>query len=244
MEAVERSSRPRFICLAHSPSAQGVFWLLEELQVDYDIKKFERPLDKLVVGLKDTHIQGHSPQLILQDGRVITQMSTCMLYLLLTYDTDEQFHKTDPEYRLREDYLVSLAIADVMARVGTKHLFLILGAQGPFLLRPLINLLGYGLNRAFLDPEVENQLHVMEMELEGRDWFMGGDVPSRADIALKVSTDLIFHPKLAMVEKWPRVKAWRERCEARIAWKRSIEKGDGYNLDWLARLRESRRSWW
>ncbi|KAH6950162.1 hypothetical protein DER45DRAFT_649780 [Fusarium avenaceum] len=201
MEAFEQPSKPLFICLAHSPSAQGVFWLLEELEVDYDIKKFERPLDKLAEGLKETHVQGHSPQLILPDGRVITQMSTCMLYLLLTYDADERFHKTGPEYRLREDYLVSLAIADVIARVGIKHLFLILGVQGPFLLRPLINMLGYGLNKAFLNPEVENQLHVMEMELEGREWFMGGNVPSRADIALKVSTDLIFHPKLADVEK-------------------------------------------
>ncbi|KAM0194680.1 hypothetical protein ACHAPI_006976 [Fusarium lateritium] len=244
METTNLSSKPKFICLAHSPSAQGVFWLLEELEVDYDIKKVERPLDKVAEGLKETHIQGHSPQLVLPDGRVITQMSSCMLYLMLNYDKDERFHKTDPEYRLREDYLVSLAISDVMARVGIKHLFLVVGAQSPFFLRPVVNLLGYGLNKAFLDPEVENQLHLMEMELENRDWFMGGDVPSRADIALKVSTDLIFHPKLADVEKWPRVKAWRERCEARPAWKRSIEKGDGYQLDWLARRRESQKSWW
>lgn len=217
-------------------------WLLEELDIDYNIKKFDRPLDKRPVGLKETHIQGHAPQLILPDGRVITQMSACMLYLLLTYDTEQRFHKTDAEYRIREDYLVSLAIADIISRVGTKHLFMVLGVQTPFFMRPFARMLGYGLNKMFLDDEVNNAFHVVEMELEGREWLMGGDMPSRADFAIKVALDLAVHPKLVDLAKWPRMKAWRERCESRPAWLRSLDNGLGYEIDWVGRVKKGQQS--
>jgi glutathione S-transferase len=167
-----------------------------------------------------------------------------MLYLLLTYDTKQVFHKTDSEYRIREDYLVSLATADLIARLGIKHLFMVLGAVTPFFISPLIKLLGYGLNKLFLDEDVSNALHVMEMELEGRDWMMGGDAPSRADMALKMALDMAVQPNFVEIDKWPRVKAWLERCEARPAWKRSLEKGIGYQLDWNARARESQHFGW
>ncbi|KAM0376467.1 hypothetical protein HYE67_002253 [Fusarium culmorum] len=242
MDKTKQSSKPRLIYLAHSPSTQAVLWLLEELEIEYDITIFDRPLDKKAVGLGETHVQAHAPQLILPDGQVITQMSTCMLYLILTYDTEQTFHKTNVEYRVREDYLVNLATADLVARLGTKHLFMVLGAVTPFFISPAIKLLGYVLNKAFLDEDVNNALHVVEMELEGREWIMGGNAPSRADMALKIAFDMAVQPNLVEIDKWPRVKAWLERCEARPAWKRSLDKGIGYQLDWNARLRESKKS--
>lgn len=165
-----------------------------------------------------------------------------MLYLVLTYDTEQAFHKTDVEYKVREDYLVSLATADLVARLGTKHLFMVLGAVTPFFISPAIRLLGYVLNKAFLDEDVNNALHVVEMELDGREWVMGGNAPSRADMALKIALDMAVQPKLIEIDKWPRVKAWLERCEARPAWKRSLDKGIGYQLDWNVRVRERQKS--
>ncbi|CEI62535.1 hypothetical protein FVEN_g5077 [Fusarium venenatum] len=241
MDGTNQLSKPRLIYLAHSPSTQAVLWLLEELGIEYDITKFDRPLDKRAAGLSQTHVQGHAPQLILPDGQVITQMSACMLYLLLTYDTKQTFHKTDVGYRVREDYLVSLATTDLVARLGTKHLFMVLGSVTPFFISPVIKLLGYGLNKAFLDEDVHNALQVVEMELEGREWIMGGSAPSRADMALKIALDMAVQPNLVEIDKWPRVKAWLKRCEARPAWKRSIDKGIGYQLDWNSRLQESQK---
>ena len=30
--------------------------------------------------------------------------------------------------------------------------------------------------------------------------------------------------------QYPALKAWRERCQAREAWKRALDKGNGYDL--------------
>ncbi|RGP61669.1 glutathione s-transferase [Fusarium longipes] len=242
MDETQQPLKPRLIYLSHSPSTQAVLWLLEELGIDYDITLIDRPLKARAVGLKDTHVQGHAPQLILPDGRIITQMSACMLHLILTYDTKQAFHKTDVEYRVREDYLVSLATADLIARLGVKHLFMVLGGIMPFPISPLFKTIGYGLDKIYLDEDVNNALHVVEIELQGRDWVMGGDAPSRADMALKIALDMAVHPKLIEMDKWPRVKAWYDRCEARPAWKRSLNKGIGYQLDWKARVPKS-SSW-
>ncbi|CAG7555223.1 unnamed protein product [Fusarium equiseti] len=231
MTETEKSTKPRLIYLAHSPNTQGVLWLLEELNVDYDITKFDRPVVERQLGMKETHIQGHAPQLILPDGQVITQMSACMLYLTETYSTPQSD-------RVREDYLISLAVGDIIARVGIKFLFYVLPTQVPFPLSLLVRLLGWGLNKGWLNEEVDNALQVVENELEGREYLMGSEL-SRADIAIKIAVDLAVHPKIVDLEKFPRVKDWYERCEARPAWKRSLEVGIGYQLDWVARYQET-----
>ena len=72
---------------------------------------------------------------------------------------------------------------------------------------------------------------VLEAELAGRNWFMGGDAPSRADFVLRFFVDLGVHPKYVTLERYPKITEWRARCDAREAWKKSLEKGNGYDLD-------------
>ncbi|SPO01728.1 uncharacterized protein DNG_04401 [Cephalotrichum gorgonifer] len=72
--------------MANSAS-QPVLWLLEELSIDYDIRKYERADGPAPAELKDTHPQGKSPQLLTSDGSVITQLSAILLYFVQTYDT-------------------------------------------------------------------------------------------------------------------------------------------------------------
>lgn len=160
-----------------------------------------------------------------------------MLYLVETYSKS-------PDNRLREDYLISLAVGDIIARLGIKHLFYVLPTQVPFFLSPVVKALGWGLNKGWLNEEVDNALQVVEDELEGREWLMGSEF-SRADIAVKVAVDLAVHPGMVELERFPRLKEWYERCEARPAWKRSLEVGIGYQLDWAVRYRgsQSGSSW-
>ena len=154
-----------------------------------------------------------------------------MLYLAQTYSTV-------PDDRLREEYLISLAVSDIIARMSIKYLFYVLPTQVPFPLSSVVRLLGWGLNKGWLNEEVDNALQVVEDELEGQHYLMGSEL-SRADIAIKMGVDLAVHPNMVDLNKFPRLKAWYERCETRPAWKRSLEVGIGYQLDWAVRYGES-----
>lgn len=90
---------------------------------------------------------------------------------------------------MREASLLSLGISDIIPQEGKKLLFLVLGLKMPFFIRPFVNFLGKTLNDLVFDKDLRNSFHVMEAELEGREWFMGGDAPSRVDMTLKVATD-------------------------------------------------------
>ena len=95
-------------------SSQSVLWCLEELGVDYDIQLFDRPADKFPEGLEEMHLQGKSPQLVLASGQILTQAPAILLYLLRTYDTSHRFHNPATDDIVREEYLVSLCVADVL----------------------------------------------------------------------------------------------------------------------------------
>ena len=64
-----------------------------------------------------------------------------------------------------------------------------------------------------------------------KEWLMGGDAPSRADFVLHFFVGLAVQPGYVDLNRYPRVKAWMVRCEAREAWKRALEKGNGYDLN-------------
>jgi glutathione S-transferase len=54
---------------------------------------------------------------------------------------------------------------------------------------------------------------------------------------LKFFVDLGVAPGFVRLERYGKVKAWWERCEGREGWKRALEKGNGYDLDFLGK-------WW
>ena len=211
-------------------------WALEELSVDYDIRKFPRPDGLAPPELKDTHPQGKSPQLILADGRVITQSTAILLYLFRTYDTAHRFHHPGVDDPVREDQLIGIGHTDLESRVvSTRLTFDALVIKSPFFVRPIMKAVRDTISRTVLDPEIVAILGVLESELDGREWFMGGDGPTRPDFSLRFAVDLVVKLRYNNLKDYPRLTAWFDRCEAREAWKRSLEKGNGYDLDFTSK---------
>ncbi|KAK2593564.1 hypothetical protein QQS21_008739 [Conoideocrella luteorostrata] len=225
----DNNLKPTLIHLENSCS-QSVLWLLEELKVDYAIRKFARPSGQAPPELKDTHPQGKSPQLILPDGRVITQLSAILLYILSTYDSENRFHSVDHD-PVREEQLVCIGACDLSSKLGSKFMFDGLTALSPFFIRPILSLVRNKINTLVLDPDVEAAMGVLENEIKGRQWFMGGDEPSRADFVLHFNVDLAVQPNYVKLEKYPALQEWMARCNAREAWKTSLKVGNGYDLD-------------
>ena len=125
-----------------------------------------------------------------------------------------------------------MGVTDLSSKLGAKFMFAGTAARSPFFIRPILNKVRDAISQLALDPEIEDCIKFVEKELEGREWLMGGDAPSRPDFVLHYSVGMAIQSKYVDPKKYPNVAAWMDRCEARDAWKRSLEKGNGYNIDY------------
>lgn len=71
----------------------------------------------------------------------------------------------------------------------------------------------------------------LENELGEKDWF-NGDRLGRCDVMLSWPLDTIAQRRWVDFQKdYPKLGAWRKRIEDREAWKRGLERGNGYDLN-------------
>jgi len=210
--------------------SQRIIWLLEELAIPYQLRLYTRQTTGADQGrappeLTNIHPLGKSPILVTSDGRTITESSTIALYLIKTYDTAGKFQSGD---WVREDSLCSFAGAS-MGPIGMLKLMLDIAVeQTPYLARPLVRLITGGVDKAFSGPEMRKSCEYLESELKD-DYFTGNE-PGRADFALSWPFDMMEQRKWIDVSEFPKLMAWRKRCQERPAWKRGLEKGNGYDL--------------
>ena len=81
-----------------------------------------------------------------------------------------------------------------------------------------------------IDAEFKKALAYLEEELGDEDWFNGNEF-GRSDIMLSFPMEQIIQKKWVNMEKdYPRMGAWRNRILERAAWKRGLEKGNGFDL--------------
>jgi len=74
-------------------------------------------------------------------------------------------------------------------------------------------------------------MEFLEGELGDNEWFNGKEF-GRVDIMLNFPIDYIYMRKWVESPEtnYPKLSAWRQRVWERPAWKRGIEKGNGYDL--------------
>jgi glutathione S-transferase len=221
--------------LSQNSQSQRILWLLEELEIPYNVSLHTRlKTARAPPELAETHPLGKAPQLVTADGRLIAESSAIAAYLITTYDTAKKFQGDGAAGGsndwIRDESLTSFAGA-TMGPVDTMKIFFDAATmQTPFLIRPLVRLVTGAVDRMFTAPELKAMLAYLEAQLGGQDYFMGNE-PGRADFMLSFPMDMAADN--GWVENWatyPGLRAWRDRCRARDAWKRGLEKGNGYNM--------------
>jgi len=96
------------LTIHHLHIGRSIFtvWLLEELQLDYQVKEYFRDPVTLRAGddLKVIHPLGKSP-VIEEDGLVLSESGAITQYLLEKYDTNKQFLPTHADGKQWAHYL-------------------------------------------------------------------------------------------------------------------------------------------
>lgn len=87
-----------------------------------------------------------------------------------------------------------------------------------------------GIQNFYTGPEFKKTMSYLVDQLGEEMWFNGKE-PGRSDVMLSWPLDTMAHRKWVNLEKdYPRLAAWRARIQERPAWKRGLEKGNGYDL--------------
>ncbi len=193
--------------------SQRVLWLLEELAVPYEIKRYQRdPQTNLAPPeLKQVHPLGKSP--VITDGnQTVIESGAIIDYLIRHYGKGRlQPGVETPEYDQYQQWLQY--------------------AEGSAMLPLMLNLYVGRLGEAGaplkprIDSEIANHLGYINGSLAGRQFLVGNDL-SGADILMSFVGEVggVF----GLRASYPNLDAWTKRLHERPAYKKALEKGGTY----------------
>jgi len=207
--------------------SQRVLWLLEELGVPYEVKRYERDAKTMLAPpeLLAVHPLGKSP--VITDGdRTLAETGAIVEYLVETYGQGRLVPAAGTPERLRWTYWLHYAEGSAMTPLLLKLVFTALPARAPGLLRGLVKAVAAKAQAGFVDPQLKSHVDYWEAELSKSEWFAGQDFTA-ADIMM--SFPLEAGAARAGAASRPHVKAFLDRIHARPAYRAALERGGPYD---------------
>lgn len=221
-------SRPIIVHHLNNSRSQRVLWLLEELGLPYEVKRYQRRPDMLAPPeLKAIHPLGKSP--VIQDGEtVVAESGAIVEYLLDTYGEGRLKPPAGTPERRRFTYWLHYAEGSAMPLLLMKLIFLRLPANAPALIRPIVRAVAAKAQARLTDPQLATTLRYWSDELTRAPWFAGADF-SAADIMMSFPLEAAASRAGLGPEHQP-IRDWLDRIHARPAYRRALEAGGPYEL--------------
>jgi glutathione S-transferase len=210
--------------------SQRVLWLLEELGVPYEVKRYQRDAKTMLAppALRAVHPLGKSP--VIEDaGQVLAESGAIIEYLAERYGEGRLAPAArTPEY-LRYRYWMHFAEGTAQPPLLLKLLFdRVEKGPMPFFVRPVARAIAQRAKSGYVQPNIDRNLDFMEGELGNSEWFAGAAF-SAADVQMSFPLEAA-RARGGLDEKRPRLMAFLGRIHARPAYLRAVEKGGEYAL--------------
>lgn len=205
--------------------SQRVLWLLEELQLPYEIKRYARDPKTMLAPpeLINVHPLGKSP-IITDDELTLAESGAILEYLVERYGEGRLVPAANTAEHLRFRYWMHYAEGSAMPPLLLRLVFdRVSNGPMPFFIRPVARAIAKGANQAFIGPQLKLHLGYMEDELGNSLWFAGEDF-SVADIQMSYPLEAA-QSRGGLDGSYPRLTAFLERIRERPAYKRAIERG-------------------
>ncbi len=210
--------------------SQRVLWLLEELGLPYQIRRYERNPKTMLAPpeLIAVHPLGKSP-VITEDGQTVAESGAIVEYLIERHDSGRLRPAAGTAQRLRYTYWLHYAEGSAMPPLLMKLVFDSLPKQPmPFLVRPIVRRIASGAVDGFVMPQLDRHFDFWESELRDRDWF-AGETFTAADIQMSFPVEAAA-ARAGLDQRRPRLMDFLKRIHARPAYVRALEKGGAYDL--------------
>ncbi len=210
--------------------SQRVLWLLEELEVPYEIRKYERDSETMLAppSLLQVHPLGKSP--VITDGELTLAESGAIIeYLVDRYGGGRLIPAPGTPERLRYTYWLHFAEGSAMPPLLLKLIFdRMPKARMPFFVKPIARGLSSKVLATIVEPNLKRQLDFMEAELGKSEWFPGPDF-SAADIQMSFPIEAAAQ-RAGLNASRPRLMAFLKRIHARPAYRKALERGGPYSF--------------
>ena len=205
--------------------SQRILWLLEELDLPYQVKTYKRGKDMLAPPeLKAIHPLGKAP--VITDGqRVIAETGAIMDYLLTAYGAGRLVPPAGTEERLSYTYWMYYAEGSAMTPLLLKLVTTSLRSRAPWLIRPIASAITKSIDAKLVTPNLTANIVFWEDALTKSAWFAGAEF-SAADIMM--SFPLEAAANRAGAGQKLHIKAWLKTIHARPAYQKALARGGPY----------------
>ena len=211
--------------------SQRVLWLLEELELPYEIVRYERDAKTMLAppALRRVHPLGKSPVLTTDDGLVLAESGAIVETVIERFGQGRMAPLAGSPEALRYRYWLHYAEGSAMPPLLLKLVFdRIETTPVPFFVRPVVKAIAGKAKSTFVMPQIRQHLDYLEGELGRSTWFAGEDF-SGADIQMSFPVEAAA-ARGGLDASWPRLMDWMQRIHARPAYHRALERGGPYAL--------------
>jgi glutathione S-transferase len=206
--------------------SQRVLWLLEELGVDYEVKRYERDAKTRLAPaeLRAVHPLGKSP--VIQHGDVVVAETGAILeYLLETFPDAGLKPPPRTEEARRFTYWLHYAEGSAMTPLLLALIFGEIPKRAPLLARPVAAGIAKKVRAALIAPQLASHTAWWEAALAKSSWF-ASERFTAADIMM--SFPLEAAASRAGFPDKPHCRAFLERIHARPAYQAALKRGGPY----------------
>ncbi|AMV44396.1 glutathione S-transferase [Paraburkholderia caribensis] len=210
--------------------SQRVLWLLEELDVPYEIKRYQRDPKTMLAPpeLRAVHPLGKSP-VVTDDGQTLAESAAILEYLLERYGQGRFEPAAGTPERQQFRYWMHYAEGSAMPPLLLKLVALRIGsAPMPFFAKPIAKKISSTLQSTFIDPQIALHMGFIEDSLRKTGWFAGNEFTA-ADIQMSFPLEAAT-ARGSRDAKYPSVARFLDTIHARPAYQRALERGGKYDL--------------
>ena len=193
--------------------SQRVLWMLEELGLDYEVRRYERDAKTMLAPpeLRRVHPLGKSP--VIEDGETLVAETGAIVEYLVEKADGRLGPPPHRQAVLRYRQFLHYAEGSLMPPLLVMLVLNRLGLLG----RPA---------RPRIQAMIDQHLRYLEGELAERDWFAGGEMTA-ADIMMSFPLEAA-RARGGLDARYPRLLDFLDRIHARPAYRRALERGGPY----------------
>lgn len=210
--------------------SQRILWLLEELELPYEIKFYQRDAKTMLAPpeLRRIHPLGKSP--VITDGEfTLAESGAIISYLVDSYGQGKLKPEAGTADALKYNYWLHYAEGSLMPLLLMTLVFnRIEQEKMPFFVKPIAKAISGKVKSSFLNPQLKTHLAYLESEIKKTGWFVGNAF-SAADIQMSFPLEAAMQ-RANLKQSYPHLTQFVQKIHHMPAYQRALERGGPYDF--------------